>query len=75
MIVLSSLALLKGKKALVTGIANDQSIAVRRCVWIDGVVVKSARWSWALIAARRAAPRKFKRFQNDNIGCGGPQPS
>lgn len=34
MIVLSSLALLKGKKALVPGIANDQSIAVRRCVWI-----------------------------------------
>ena len=31
MIDLSSLALLKGKKALVTGIANDQSIAVRRC--------------------------------------------
>jgi enoyl-[acyl-carrier protein] reductase I len=27
MIDLSSLALLKGKKALVTGIANDQSIA------------------------------------------------
>ena len=31
MIVLSSLALIKGKKALVTGIASDQSIAVRRC--------------------------------------------
>ena len=43
MIVLSSLALLKGKKALVTGIASDQSIAVRRCVRIGwgGMVLPS----------------------------------